>query len=404
LGWLFILKRKTGSNRLTIIHFSLKGISMTINLERLASVFTTLCEIDSPSKQESGVAAYLKSLFTDMGAEVFEDDSAAKTGSDCGNLFVRFPAGGRDRDPVFFNCHMDTVLPATGVTVKREGEVFTSAGDTVLGSDDKAGIAALIEVMRTLQEQNLPYSPVEYIFTTCEEIGLLGVKALDPSHIKAKIGYALDSSGINRVIVGAPAANRLTIEIKGLAAHAGLSPEKGINAIHLAAKAMARLKLGRLDPESTANIGVIAGGVASNIIPESVTLQGEVRSHSVKLLAQHTEIIKSTFQEEVAGWSDPDGLVTVKPSLNFTIIDDYPVLKLDRESVVLKRVEQAAKSLGMNLNFVVAGGGSDANIFNGYGIPCAILSTGMDKVHSTEETIKLTDMALTAELVLAILT
>lgn len=376
---------------------------MTLNLERLASVFTTLCEIDSPSKQEGRVAAYLKSLFTDMGAEVFEDDSGAKTGSDCGNLFVRFPDGGMDRDPVFFNCHMDTVLPATGVKVKREGEIFTSAGDTVLGSDDKAGIAALIEVMRTLQEQNIPYSPVEFIFTTCEEIGLLGVKALDPSHIKAKIGYALDSSGINRVIVGAPAANRLTIEIKGLAAHAGLSPEKGINAIHLAAKAMARLKLGRLDPESTANIGVITGGVASNIIPESVTLQGEVRSHSVKLLAQYTEVVKSTFQAEVAGWSDPDGTVAVKPSLSFTIIDDYPVLKLDRESDVLKRVEQAAGSLGMVLNFVVAGGGSDANIFNGYGIPCAILSTGMDKVHSTEETIKLSDMALTAELVLAIL-
>jgi tripeptide aminopeptidase len=373
-------------------------------MERLASVFTTLCEIDSPSKQEGRVADYLKSLFTDMGAEVFEDDSAAKTGSDCGNLFVSFPDGGLDRDPVFFNCHMDTVLPATGVKVKREGEIFTSAGETVLGSDDKAGIAALIEAMRTLREQNVPYSPVEFIFTTCEEIGLLGVKALDPSQIKAKIGYALDSSGINRVIVGAPAANRLTIEIKGLAAHAGLSPEMGINAIHLAAKAMARLKFGRLDPESTANIGVITGGVASNIIPESVTMQGEVRSHSVKLLAQHTEVIKSTFQKEIAAWSDPDGVVTVKPSLSFTIIDDYPVLKLDQESDVLKRVEQAAGSLGMDLNFVVAGGGSDANIFNGYGLPCAILSTGMDKVHSTEETITLSDMALTAELVLAILT
>ena len=167
---------------------------------------------------------------------------------------------------------------------------------------------------------------------------------------------------------------------------------------------MARLKLGRLDPESTANIGVITGGVASNIIPESVTLQGEVRSHSVELLAEHTAAIKSIFEDEVARWSDPNGIVNVKPSLNFTIIDDYPVLKLDRESDVLKRVEQAATSMGMNLDFVVAGGGSDANIFNGYGLQCAILSTGMDKVHSTDETIKLSDMALTAELVLAILT
>lgn len=377
---------------------------MTINRERLAAVFTTLCEIDSPSKQEGRVAAYLKSLFSDMGADVFEDDSAVETGSDCGNLFVRFPDGGLERAPVFFNCHMDTVLPAVGVKVKREGEIFTSAGDTVLGSDDKAGIAALIEVIRTLQEKNIPYGPVEFVFTTCEEVGLLGVKALEPSRIKAKIGYALDSSGINRVVIGAPAANRITVEIKGIAAHAGLNPEKGINAIQLAAKAIARLKLGKLDPESTANIGVIAGGKASNIIPESVLLQGEVRSHTVKLLEQHTEHIKSVFQKEIDSWSDPDGYVAGRPSLNFSIIDDYPILKLDRESAVIKRVEEAAASIGADLNYVVAGGGSDANIFNSYGIQCAILSTGMDKVHSTRETITLSDMALTADLIMAILT
>jgi len=376
---------------------------MSINRERLASVFTTLCEIDSPSKQEGRVAAYLKALFSDMGAEVIEDDTADKTGSDCGNLFIRFPKGGLDREPVFFNCHMDTVLPAIGVQVKREGETFTSAGDTVLGSDDKAGIAALVEVMHALQEKKIPYGPVEYIFTTCEEIGLLGVKALDPAYIHAKIGFALDSSGINRVIIGAPAANRITAEIKGIAAHAGLSPEKGINAIHLAAKAMARLKLGRLDPESTANIGLIEGGTASNIIPESVLVKGEVRSHALKLLAEHTEHIRSTFQAEIDNWTDTDGVVAGRPSLDFRIIDDYPVMKLERDSAVIKRVEAAAAALDRKLDYVIAGGGSDANIFNSYSLQCAILSTGMEKVHSTRETITLSDMALTAELVMAIL-
>ena len=376
---------------------------MKINRERLASVFTTLCEIDSPSKQEGRVAVYLKALFTEMGAEVFEDDSASRTGSDCGNLFIRFPESGLAKEPVFFNCHMDTVLPAIGVKVKREGEVFSSAGDTVLGSDDKAGIAALIEVMRTLQEKNIPHGPVEYIFTTCEEVGLLGVKALDPSLIKAKIGYALDSSGINRVVIGAPAANRITAEVKGLASHAGLSPEKGISAIQLAARAIARLKLGRLDPESTANIGLIEGGTASNIIPESALVQGEVRSHNVKLLQEHTAHIRSTFEEEIATWSDPEGIVDGRPSLDFTAVDDFPILKLDRDSAVIKRVEAAAALLDRELHYVVAGGGSDANIFNGYGLQCAILSTGMEKVHSTRETIKLSDMALTADLIMAIL-
>ena len=377
---------------------------MGINQERLASLFTTLCEIDSPSKQEGRVAAYLKSVFAEMGAAVSEDDSAKQTGSDCGNLFVRFPDGGLDKEPVFFNCHMDTVLPAVGVKVKRKGEVFTSAGNTVLGSDDKAGIAALIEVMRTLQEKNIPYGPVEYIFTTCEEVGLMGAKVLNPSSIKAKIGYALDSSGINRVVVGAPAANRITAKIKGVAAHAGLSPEKGISAIHLAARAIARLKLGRLDPESTANIGLIEGGTATNIIPESVVVHGEVRSHTLAKLKEHIQNIQDVFQSEVDNWTDPENIVDGKPSLDFKVIEDYPVMKLDKDSAVIKRVAEAAVALGAELDYVVAGGGSDANIFNSFGIQCAILSTGMDKVHSTQETIKLSDMALTAELVMAILT
>jgi tripeptide aminopeptidase len=377
---------------------------MSINLERLAAVFTTLCEIDSPSKQEGRVAAFLTSLFTEMGAEVFEDDSAARTGADCGNLFVRFPGGGLDREPVFFNCHMDTVVPATGVRVRREGEVFTSAGDTVLGSDDKAGIASLIEVMRTLQEKNIPHGPVEYVFTTCEEVGLLGVKALDPKQIAAKIGYALDSSGINRVVVGAPAANRIRAGITGLASHAGLAPEKGISAIHLAARAIARLELGRLDQESSANIGLIKGGTATNIVPESVIVEGEVRSHDVSLLKEHTEHIRAVFQEEVDNWAPSRGTPGAKPSLQFAVTDDYPVMKLAQDSAVIRRVEAAARTRGVHLDYVVAGGGSDANIFNSFGLQCAILSTGMDRVHSTRETIKLSDMALTAELVLAILT
>jgi len=258
--------------------------------------------------------------------------------------------------------------------------------------------------MYTLQEKNIPYGPVEYVFTTCEEVGLLGVKALDPSSIKAKIGYALDSSGINRVIVGAPAANHITAKIRGIAAHAGLSPEKGISAIQLAAKAIARLNLGRLDSESTANIGLIAGGTATNIIPEYVVIQGEVRSHTLGKLKEYIQQIEDIFQNEVDSWTDYEGLVDGKPSLDFQVVEDYPVMKLDKEAAVIKRVEEAAAALGAELDYVVAGGGSDANIFNKLGIQCAILSTGMDKVHSTRETIKLSDMALTADLIMAILT
>ena len=376
---------------------------MRINQERLATTFITLCEIDSPSKKEGKVAEYLKSVFQKMDAEITEDGSADETGSDCGNLLVRF-SGSLDKEPVFLNCHMDTVLPAEGVKVLQQGEVFTSAGDTVLGGDDKAGIAVLIEVMRTLQENNMPLGPVELVFTTCEEVGLLGVKAFDPNVLKSKIGFALDTTGVHKVITGAPAANRIVAEISGVAAHAGLNPEEGINAIQLAAQAIAGLELGRLDSESTANIGLIEGGTATNIIPEKAVVKGEIRSHSEEKLAAYTDKTRAAFSKTIAKWQDPAGKAKGRPTLDFQVIPDYPVMKLDANSAVLRRAEQAAASINVDLEFLVAGGGSDANIFNSYGLQCAILSTGMDKVHSTEETIRLSDMVRTAELVMALVT
>jgi len=375
---------------------------MRINQERLAATFIALCEIDSPSKKEGKVAEYLKSVFREMDAEITEDGSADETGSDCGNLLVRF-SGSLDKEPVFLNCHMDTVLPAEGVKVLQQGEVFTSAGDTVLGGDDKAGIAVLIEVMRTLKENNKPFGPVELVFTTCEEVGLLGVKAFDPNLLKSKIGFALDTTGVHKVITGAPAANRIVAEINGVAAHAGLNPEEGINAIQLAAQAIAGLELGRIDFESTANIGLIEGGAATNIIPEKAVVKGEIRSHSEEKLAAYTEKAKEIFSKTILNWQDPGGKAKGRPTMNFQVIPDYPVMKLDSNSAVLRRAEQAAASINVNLEFLVAGGGSDANIFNSYGLQCAILSTGMDKVHSTEETIRLSDMVCTAELVMALL-
>jgi tripeptide aminopeptidase len=337
-----------------------------------------------------------------MGAEVTEDGSAHETGSDCGNLLVRFD-GGLKKETIFLNCHMDTVVPAEGVKVVRQGEVFTSDGNTVLGGDDKAGISVLVEVMRTLKENNIPFSPVELVFTTCEEVGLLGVKAFDASQLDAKIGYALDTTGVHKVITGAPAANRLIAEINGAAAHAGLNPEEGINAIQLAAQAITGLELGRLDSESTANIGLVEGGTATNIIPEKAIVKGEIRSHSEKKLAAYTDKTQEIFSKTVAGWQDQTGKAKGSPTLDFQVIPDYPVMKLDRESTVIQRVTKAATAIGVELELLVAGGGSDANIFNSYGLECAILSTGMDKVHSTEETIRLSDMVSTTELVMALL-
>jgi tripeptide aminopeptidase len=264
-------------------------------------------------------------------------------------------------------------------------------------------LAVVIEVMRTIQEKRLAHGPVEFIFTTCEEIGLLGAKALEFGEIHSRTGYALDTTETDLVIIGAPTANRLTIEVTGLAAHAGLSPEKGINAIHLAAKAIAQLNLGRLDHESTANIGVIAGGTATNIVPARVTLHGEVRSHSAEKLAAFTEEIHEVFKHAVDDWTDLERN-PARPELHFAVELEYPAMRLEAGAPVLTRLEDAAARLGRTLEFAVAGGGSDANIFNSRGLACAIIGTGMNKVHTTEETIDLGDMVRIAELVLATIT
>jgi tripeptide aminopeptidase len=377
---------------------------MEVNRERLAANFTELCEIDSPSRREGRISQRLQQLFRELGAtEIVEDDSATQTGSECGNLIVRF-AGDLDLTPIFFSCHMDTVQPAEGVRVKRIGDLFTSAGDTVLGSDDKSGIAACIEALRLLRETNQSFRPVEFVITTCEEIGLVGAKALDPQLVMAREGYALDSSGFARVITHAPAANRMTITVNGVAAHAGLHPEWGVSALILAAQALAKVPNGRIDEETTTNFGTISGGTASNIVPEKVIIEGEARSHCVDKLARVTNEIREIFNATVAAWTDPTGSAKGVPSVDIAVRQDFPVMQLQREDQVLRRVEAAARSIGMELTYERAGGGSDANIFNGHSLATAIVATGMTNVHSTKEQVELQDMVDLTRLLVALMT
>jgi len=379
-----------------------------INSERLAQVFSLMCGIDSPSGEEGGMADFLKELFGREFPEIviLEDNSAQETGSDANNLVIHFP-GELTGASIFFSCHLDTVEPGRGVQVVRKGTRFSSAGETILGGDDKGGIAILIEAVRTITETRIPHIPFDLIFTTCEETGLRGAKALDLSLLRAQEGYALDSTGVDLLIIGAPAANRFNFTITGVAAHAGLHPERGINAIQLAARCLAELKLGRLDEESTANIGRITGGTATNIIPDSVRVEGEVRSHSMEKLAAFSRQIEDTVQATITRWSpEPDAQLApgVRPRLDFRLTADYPALNIDRNASILRRVERAAATLQREIRYEQAGGGSDANIFNGKGLPTAIIGIGMDHVHSTDESIDLGDMVRTAELVVSIIT
>jgi tripeptide aminopeptidase len=381
---------------------------MPINSERLAQIFTAMCAIDSPSREEAQMLGFLKDLFAQEYPEavIVEDNSARETGSDANNLIIHF-SGDLPGKPIFFNCHLDTVEPGRGVKVIRQGSRFSSTGDTILGGDDKAGIAILIEAIRATKEAGLPHISFDLVFTTCEEIGLLGAKALDISLLRATEGYALDSSGVDLLIIGAPAANHFHFTVTGAAAHAGLHPERGINAIQLAARCLADLPVGRLDDESTANIGRITGGTATNIIPESVRVEGEVRSHSPEKLAALSQQIQKAVQDVIANWSpSPDAQLGagVRPRVDFHLHQEYPAMHIDREASVLKRVDHAAARLKRKIRYERAGGGSDANIFSGKGLQTAIIGIGMDHVHSTEESIDLRDMVRTAELVATLIT
>ena len=377
---------------------------MKINSERLAQTFTQLCETDSPSRQEGRMAALLTGMLSALdAAPPFEDDSASQTGSQCGNLIFRFK-GSIDREPLFFSCHLDTVEPGTGIKVVRKDDIFTSLGNTILGSDDKSGIAAIVEALHIIRENDLPHIPMEFVFTTCEEIGLLGAKALNPDHIQAKMGYALDSTGFGSVIIGAPASNRLRITIKGVAAHAGLHPERGINAIILAGQALGQVPCGRIDEETTVNFGTVQGGTASNIVADQVYIEGEVRSHSMEKLERLTGEVEQGFRQVIENWNDPLGEVRGIPELDFQVEPDFPVMELAIEDEVIRRVDQAARAIDLKMSYEVAGGGSDANIFNGYGLQTAIIATGMTHVHSTEEQVSLRDMVDLTRLILELVT
>lgn len=377
-----------------------------VNRRRLAQTFQELAQIDSPSREEGALAERITEVFAgELNAEVQEDESRNETGSESGNLIVRL-SGDVNAEPLFFNAHLDTVKPGRGVRVQYADGIFRSDGTTVLGADDKAAVAILIETARILRERDLPHGPLEFVFTVCEEIGLLGAKALDPALLTARQGYALDSTDSDIVIHKAPMAIRFHVRVLGRAAHAGLHPEQGINAIRVAAEALAEIPLGRIDEETTANVGLIHGGKATNIVPEEVMLDGEVRSHNPRRLGEIRDQILGTFHRVAETHRLPpeakgDRRVQL-PAIQVEVTDDYPLMSVPAGHPLITLAGEAASAVGRTLRMERTGGGSDANIFNGKGLATVILGIGMQKVHSTEEFIELDDMVTTAELVLAI--
>jgi len=373
-----------------------------INSQRISAEFARQAAIDSPSFKEVGMADYLRTRFTELGATLEEDQSAAATGSQSNNLIFRI-AGEKPGEPLLLSAHMDTVGPAEGVHPILEDGIFRSAGNTILGADDKSGIAEIIEALEVVREQQIKHVPLEIAITVCEEVGLLGAKNLDYSLIKSRRGLALDTTGINIVIHKAPAANRFKVEIIGQEAHAGVVPENGISAIQIAARAISRMRLGRIDEETTANIGIIKGGQATNIIARQVTLEGEVRSHNAQKLKQFTTEIVGLIEEEVSQAIITVGGKEIKAQMSLNLTNEYPPLHVDKQAPILQLVGQAAAAIAFPLQVKAAGGGSDANIFNAHGIETVIVGTGMNKVHSVEEEVRVDDMVQVARLLVEII-
>lgn len=373
-----------------------------VNQQRLTEEFARLASINSPPLHEKNIADYLVQRFESLGATIRFDNANEATGGECGNLVAYLPARGKEADPLLFSVHMDTVEPGGKVEPVLKDGVFYSAGDTILGADDKAGVAELIEALEILREQKIPHGPLEVVVTIAEEIGLVGAKHFDYSMVKAKNGYALDTEGVGWMVLKAPGANHLQIDIEGVASHAGMTPELGLSAIQTAALAISKMKLGRIDFETTANIGNIKGGVARNIVPQHVSIVGEARSHDPEKLKEQTDHMLACFKaaaDEMTRIIDGEA---VRPKITTDVRMDFPSMSVAEDAPVVALARSAADSLGQELKVRLGGGGSDANIFNGNGVEMIILATGMKKVHTHDEYVAVADMVQVAELLVEI--
>lgn len=365
-----------------------------INEQRIVDEFLELVQVDSETKFEAEIAKVLKQKLEALGMKVFEDDTMGVTGHGAGNLVATIPATKEGVDGIFFSCHMDTVTPGKGIKPSIvDGKVVTD-GTTILGADDKAGIAAFLEAIKVIKEQNIEHGEIQFIISVGEESGLHGAKAMDPKLITTKFGYALDSDEeVGNIIVAAPTQAKVIATIYGKTAHAGVAPEKGVSAITIASKAIARMPLGRIDEETTANIGRFEGGSATNIVCDQVNILAEARSLIGEKMEAQVAKMKAAF-EDVA--SEMGGRAEVEVQIM------YPGFKFGEGDHVVEVAKRAAEAIGRTPALQQSGGGSDANVFAGHGFPIVNLAIGYEEIHTTNEKMPIKELVKSAEMVIAI--
>jgi len=378
------------------------NVSSMINTERLKALLLELVQIDSLSKREGRVARRLQQELEGLGAAVSFDDAGERVGGETGNLIAHVPGTVSAAPPLLLCAHMDTVVPGEGVQPIVEGDIIRTDGSTVLGGDDKSGVAIICEVVRTLREQQLAHGDIDVVFTICEEFGLLGAKHLDTGRLRAKAGIVLDSDSAGFLFTRAPGANVMEFVVHGQEAHAGMAPERGINAIQVAAEAIAAMRLGRIDEDTTANLGVIAGGMAINIVPNRVTIRGEARSHDEAKLEAQTAHMRACFEQAVGRHAiDIDGQ-QIRARLECEVQRQYDRMNVPDSSRIVRLVLRAGERLGYSVRTTGMGGGCDANILNRRGLEVANLGTGMRDIHTVHEWLDVNDMNRAAQIVLEI--
>ncbi|SMC64457.1 M20/M25/M40 family metallo-hydrolase [Papillibacter cinnamivorans] len=369
---------------------------MGINRDRLIRDFSEMVATYSPSYGERTLGDRIKNSLACLGFSVSEDGAGSILGGNCGNI-RGFLEGNLPLEPLLFCAHLDTVETSSGKrAVLGEDGFIRSGGDTILGSDDLSGVAAILEALRVIREEKLPHRPIEVLFSVAEEAYCRGIQAFDASVLRSKEAYVLDLSGpVGTAALRAPSIISYEAEVLGKSSHAGFAPEDGIHAVAAAAKAVAALPIGRPDEESTLNAGFISGGGATNIVPDRCIVRGEVRSYSHEKALEWIRAVGKRFEEAAAEYG---------AGIRFKHEVVSEAYQTPPDSPVVRRFEEAARSLGLPLSLISTFGGSDNNTLAKKGISGIVPACAMNEVHSLSEYTTVEELARAALLTLTLMT
>lgn len=360
----------------------------------LLDLFLELCTIPSPPGEERAVANRVQAELTAIGLAWDEDGCGPAIDSTAGNTLCRLEPNAPGGVPIFLCAHLDTVPLDGSLEPVVEDGVVRNAGGTVLGADNKAAVVVMVEAARRIVAEELPHAGVELLFTPREEVGLVGAFAFDASRLRARLGYVYDQAApIGQVILGAPHARAIEARFHGRASHAGMAPEEGRSAVAAAARAIADLRLGRLDEETTANVGVVSGGSARNIVPEWCVASCEARSHDEAKLTTLVQEMLDTF-----AFAASTGDCTVETE----VVTQYRGYRFRESDVPVRLAVEALGATGVAPSFALSGGAADANVFNERGVPCVNLANGMTDIHTPEEWIAVADLERMVDVTLAL--